>query len=84
MTSPCVCMECRIRAAIHGDGRPPSEPFACDIGEALMALGEVMSELLAHTSTKSAKTLVGELLVARKKWQREPRIAVQQPAAGNA
>lgn len=79
----CLCMECRIRAAIFGADHV-SEPFECDTGEALRACGEVLAELLAHHSTKSAKAYVAALLDARKKWQAHPRVAIQQPAAGHS
>lgn len=79
---PCICMECRIRAAIYGGN--PVDPFACDTGEAIKACGEVLAELLAHHSTKSAKSFVAALLDARKKWQQHPRVAAQQTPAGHA
>lgn len=84
MTTPCLCMECRVRAAVHGAEKPPGAPFECDTGEAIKALGEVLAELLAHHSTKSAKAFASALLDARKKWQRHPRVAAQQPPAGHA
>lgn len=83
MTEPCLCMECRIRAAVHGHW-PPGADFSCDTGEAIKALGEVTAELLAHHSTKSAKAFAAALLDARKKYQRHPRVLAQQPPAGHA
>jgi hypothetical protein len=81
-TQRCVCMECRIRAALSPDGNPTGD-FSVNIGETITALGNVLSELLAYQSSKSAKHFVAELLVARKKWLKHPRVAVQHPA-GNA
>ncbi|WP_407146274.1 hypothetical protein [Bradyrhizobium sp. ORS 86] len=78
----CNCLECRIRAALSGGN--PAAPFEVDINEAIIALGEVMSELLAHVPTKSAKRFADELIVARKKWQAHPRVMAQQPHRGTA
>lgn len=77
-------MECRVRRAMFGDQERPEGPFPIDINEACLALGNVLSECMAHVPTKSAKHLVDELLVARKKWQKHPRVMAQQEPAGNA
>jgi hypothetical protein len=77
----CGCTECRIRAAMFGGD--PTEPFEIDTGRAILALGNVLSELLAHHSEASAKMFADELLLARKQWLDHPRIVVQHPV-GNA
>lgn len=74
----CVCMECRVRIAMN-DGHVQAELMATDTTEALNALGNVVAELLAHHPTKEAKRYVAELLEARKRWQAEPRVAIQHP-----
>lgn len=78
MGDRCSCLECRIRAALSEDGRPDA-PFNVDVGEAIMVMGNVMSELLAHVPSKSAKRFAAELLVARKGWLTVPRVAAQHP-----
>ena len=79
----CGCLECRLRATLGYDA-PKGIPFMCDTGEALIAMGNIMAELLAHHSTKSAKHFADELLKARKKWMQEPRVMAQGQQAGNA
>ncbi|YBW39820.1 hypothetical protein ACMYR2_2347 [Nitrobacter sp. TKz-YC01] len=74
----CNCLECRLRAALSGQGKP-EQPFDVDVGEAITAMGNVMSELLAHVPSKSAKRFSAELMVARKKWLDHPRVATQHP-----
>lgn len=78
----CICMECRIRAAIYGSA-VPTGPFEVDMNEAYNAMGEVMGELLAHAPTKTAKRFADELLESRKRWQRHPRVRAQH-TEGNA
>lgn len=78
----CNCLECRIRAALSGGD--PTAPFEVEIHGAIIAMGEVLSELLAHVPAKSAKKYAAELLVARKNWQAHPRVMAQQPHRGSA
>jgi hypothetical protein len=81
-------MECRIRDAVKASdeerGSMGESMREVDIPAALIALGEVSSELLAHASTRAAKAYVADLLEARKRWQKHPRVAVQQPSEGSA
>jgi hypothetical protein len=77
----CGCLECRVRAALFGGN--PTEPFELDTGEAINALGNVLGELLAHHSSKSAKAFTIALLEQRKEWLNHPRVAAQHPK-GNA
>lgn len=84
MSERCNCLECRIRAAIHGGPHAPGEPFAVDTGEVLNALGNVSAELLAHHPTKTAKAFASGLLEARKGWLKHPRVMVQQEPGGTA
>lgn len=79
--SSCNCMECRVRHAIHGGS--PDAPFETDVGEAIGVLGNVMAELLAHVSSKTAKMCAARLLECRKEWQKHPRVATQH-TEGNA
>lgn len=51
----CGCLECRVRAALYGG--EITAPFEIDTNEAIKALANVMAELLAHHSSKSAKLL---------------------------
>lgn len=78
----CGCLECRVRAALCGG--EVSAPFEIDINDGILALGNILGEMLAHVPTKSAKRFVDELLVSRKKWQKHPRVMTQQPPAGHA
>jgi hypothetical protein len=82
VTDPCICMECRVRQAIIG--KPTTDLSEVDTTEALNALGNVVAELLAHHSSKAAKRYAAQLLDARKRWQAEPRVAIQNPPAGHA
>ena len=79
MNKPCGCMECKVRAAIGATD--PNIPI--DVKCAVVALGEVMAECLAHLPSSTAKMAARELLIARKKWLKEPRVSIQHPA-GNA
>jgi hypothetical protein len=75
----CDCLECRIREACNfRDGEP------VEVAPIVAALGNVLSECLAHFSSRDAKRLAADLLVARKKWLTEPRVAVQQEPKGKA
>lgn len=77
----CGCLECRVRAALYGG--TPTGPFEINTGEAIVALGEILGELLAHHSEDSAKLFADELLSARKDWLEHPQVAIQHPK-GNA
>lgn len=77
----CGCLECRVRAALFGG--EINAPFEIDTGEAIKALGNVLAELLAHHSSKNAKSFAAQLLAARKEWTKHPRVAAQHPV-GNA
>lgn len=81
----CRCMECRIRQAIQGIGpdEPPRFLDGGEMSEAINSLGNIMAEYLAHTNTRTAKIAVAEILEARKRWQKHPRVAVQL-TEGNA
>ncbi|MGY4295340.1 hypothetical protein ACVWXN_003435 [Bradyrhizobium sp. i1.4.4] len=79
----CACVECRIRAALS-EGGNPAAPFEIDINEAVKAMGIVLSELLAHHSSKSAKMFAAALLDHRKRWLKHPRVMAQQPPQGHA
>ena len=76
---PCDCLECRIRRACGF-----AENVPIDIQPAAYALGNVFAELLAFVPARTAKMMVAELLVARRKWLKNPRVAAQQPPAGHA
>jgi len=78
----CGCLECRVRQALFG-GPDISVPFEIDTNEAIKALGNVLGELLAHHSSKSAKHFAAALLEHRKRWLKHPRVAAQHPI-GNA
>lgn len=78
----CGCLECRVRAALYGG--EITQDFAIDTNEAIKALGNVLGELLAHHSRKSAKVFAAALLEHRKRWLKHPRVAAQQPPAGHA
>jgi hypothetical protein len=78
----CGCLECRVRQALYGSA-DISAPFEIDINEAAKALGNILAELLAHHSSKSAKHFAGALLEHRKRWLKHPRVAAQHPV-GNA
>ena len=78
----CTCMECRVRKAISGNN--PAAPFEADLNEVLNAVGNILGEVLAHAPTKTAKMFCSELLEARKRWQKHPRVMAQAPAKGSA
>lgn len=75
----CDCVECRIRAAYDFHETAPVDTLPV-----ILALGNVLSELLAYVPSKQAKQAAAELLVTRKEWQKHPRVAAQQEPAGHA
>lgn len=79
MTEACTCMECRIRAAI---GANPTTPIS--LREPLIAMGEIMGEMLAHLPDASAREFLAQVDACRKRYVAEPRVAVQRPPMGNA
>ena len=82
LKAKCTCLECRVRGALSVGG-DPTALFEVDVNEAAKALGNVLAELLAHHSSKSAKTFVAALLIHRKRWLNHPRVKTQHPV-GNA
>lgn len=78
----CICMECRIRTAIHGERR--SEPGEVDVTEAVNALGNVLAELLAFHPKRETKRFKDQITIAVDKWRRHPRVMAQQKPAGHA
>lgn len=74
----CGCMECRVRAALVEPGQ------LLNVGQAAMALGEVLAEILAHVGDAASDEFIGELRKARLRWKDHPRVAVQRPHAGQA
>jgi len=81
MSDNCICMECRLRTALHGERS--DAPFELDMNEAYTAMGNVMGELLAHADTKTAKRFAAYLLEKRREWKSHPRV-VTQHTTGNA
>jgi hypothetical protein len=78
----CNCLECRIRASLHGGA--PTEPFELDINEAIKALGNILGEMLAHCPEESAERFAAVLLELRKLWLTHPRVLAQQDPKGHA
>lgn len=68
----CDCLECRVRTAIGASSGVP-----LDTAAVLRTIGEVAAELLAHHTTKNAKSFVAALLLARKRFMQEPRVVIQ-------
>jgi hypothetical protein len=77
----CGCLECRVRASLYGG--EITQNFEIDVNEAVKALGNILAELLAHHSSKSAKHFAAALLEHRKVWLKHPRVVTQHPV-GNA
>lgn len=78
----CGCLECRVRAALYGG--KPTAPFEINVGNAVIALGSILAELLAHCPEQSAELFVDELLLERKRYLENPLVVIQQPPMGHA
>jgi hypothetical protein len=83
----CRCLECRIRAAIRGDGAtdlPGTDVFAVDTARVVNALTSVLGEVLALRSPSNTEAVIERICHWREYWSQRDHIHAQQPPAGRA
>ena len=83
----CRCLECRIRAAIRGDGAtdlPGTDVFAVDTARVVNALTSVLGEVLALRSPSDTEAVIERICHWREYWSQRDHIHAQQPPAGRA